>query len=209
MDIQFYGANCVKLSSKKASVVIDDNLSDLGLKSITKNGDILLFTNKHSNLKSDIKLVIDLPGEYEVSDASIQGIAARGHMDEEKQAKATIYKIIIDDIRVVALGHIYPELSESQLEAIGTVDVLIVPVGGFGYTLDSVGALKLIKKIEPKIVIPTHYDDSDISYPVTQQSLEEALKGLAMEPKETTSKLRLKPTDLLDSTQLIILERQQ
>ncbi len=65
----------------------------------------------------------------------------------------TMYKLIIEDVRVGVLGHIHPELDDKQLEALGTIDILLVPVGGNGYTLDSLEALKLIKKIEPKITL--------------------------------------------------------
>jgi L-ascorbate metabolism protein UlaG (beta-lactamase superfamily) len=118
-----------------------------------------------------------------------------------------MYKLMLDDTNVLITGHIYPELSDSQLEAIGMVDVMVVPVGGNGYTLDGVGALKLIKKIEPKVVIPTHFDDNSLSYPVPQQTLEQALKSLAMEPKETSPKLKLKGGELGDGTQLVVLEK--
>lgn len=105
-------------------------------------------------------------------------------------------------------GHVHPDLSSAQLEALGTIDVLIIPVGGNGYTLDPIGALKLIKEIEPKLVIPTHYHDNAIKYPVTQQPLEEALKALSMEPNETVAKLKVRSGDLGDLTQLVVLERQ-
>jgi len=206
MDVQFYGANCVVISGKQARLVIDNNLSDLGAKSVSKEGDVALFTFEYANPPKDAKIVIDQPGEYEVSGISIYGIAARAHIDEEGQRNATMYKIVIDDTNVLVTGHVYPELTDSQLEAIGMVDVMVVPVGGNGYTLDGVGALKLIKKIEPKIVIPTHYDDSSLSFPVPQQTLEQALKSLAMEPKETVSKLKLKG-ELGDTMQLIVLEK--
>lgn len=207
MEVQFYGANCVRLTTKKASIVIDDNLAELGLKSITKADDISLYTSPHPETALG-RLRIDSPGEYEVSDTSIQGIAARAHMDEPGQQTATIFKIIGDDIRAVVLGHVYPELSDAQLEAIGMVDVLIVPVGGSGYTLDSVGALKVIKKIEPKVVIPTHFADKAINYPIPQRELADALHELAMEPKETVGKLKFKGLEMSDTTQLIVLERQ-
>jgi len=208
MEIQYCGANCVKLTTKKAAITIDDNLSELGLKSVSKAGDIVLFTGKVGESKEP-KLVIAEPGEYEVSDISIQGIAARSHMAADEKAKdATIFKIMADEVRIVVIGHIYPELSDKQLEAIGTTDVLIIPVGGNGYTLDPVGALKIIKKIEPKLVIPTHYADKAIKYEVPQQELSNAIKELAMEPKETVPKLKLKPADLTDTTQLIVVERQ-
>lgn len=208
MDLQFYGANCVRLTSKKAAIDIDDNLADLGAKAVTKSGDVSVFTMAHGPAVAGVKLVIDQPGEYEVSDVSINGIAARGHMDEAGQHTATMYRIVMEDVRIAVLGHVHPDLSNDQLEQLGMVDVLIVPVGGNGYTLDPIGALKLIKAIEPKIVIPTHYDMPGVTYPVPQQTLTDAIKGLGMEPQEPTAKLKLKATDLSDAMQLVVLEKQ-
>ena len=208
MDIQFYGANCVRLSTKKASIVVDDNLGELGLKSVTKPGEFAVFTHQHGLPGVETKLLIDQPGEYEAAGASIQGIAVRGQMDEPGTRNATMFKIVIEDVRVAVLGHVYPDFTSNQLEALGIVDVLIIPVGGAGYTTDAIGALKLMKAIEPKIVIPTHYDDKAVKYPVPQHSLEDALKELAMEPHETTAKLKVKAGEFAEGTQLIILERQ-
>lgn len=206
MDIQFYGANCVAITHKGQRVVVDDNLADLGAKSIIKPDDVALFTGAHGEA-TNARLTLDSPGEFEVADISIIGLGARAHIDEEGKKNATIFKLVFSDINVLVVGHVYPELSEAQLEAIGIVDVLIVPVGGSGYTLDPVGALKLIKAIEPKLVIPTHYNDKALKFPVPQLELAEALKELGMEPKETTAKLRLKPHELGDITQLTILEK--
>jgi L-ascorbate metabolism protein UlaG (beta-lactamase superfamily) len=88
------------------------------------------------------------------------------------------------------------------------VDVVVVPVGGSGYTLDGVGALKVLKQIEPKVVIPTHYADKALKYEVPQASLEDAIKGLGMEVSERVGKYKIKPTELSDTMKLIILERQ-
>lgn len=186
---------------------MDDNLADLGAKSVTKPGDIALFTGPHGAVNVETKLTIDGPGEYEVSDVSIYGVRARAHIDEEDKKTATMYKILAGDLNVFIPGHIYPDLSDEQLENIGMVDVMFLPVGGNGYTLDAVGALKLAKKIEPKLIVPTHYDMKGINYPVPQQELQAALHEMSMEPKETTAKLKLKSTDLSDITQLIVLEK--
>lgn len=208
MDVQFYGANCIVMSGKHARVVVDDNLTELGSKTVSKEGDVVLVTASQGEAPSKPpKLVIDQPGEYEVSGISVYGISARAHTDEEGKKTATIYKLVLDDTSVLITGHIYPELSDDQLEAIGMVDVMFVPVGGNGYTLDGVGALKLIKKVEPKLVIPTHYDDPSLKFPVPQQPLDQCLKALAMEPKETTAKLKLKSGELGDVTQLVVVEK--
>ncbi len=206
MDLQFYGANCLGITHKGARLVIDDNLADLGAKSITKPDDVALFTGPHGSSGTP-RLSFDSPGEYEVSDISVVGIAAQAHIDEPGSSGATMFKLIVGDVSVLITGHINPELSDQQLETIGMIDVLVVPVGGNGYTVDPVGTLKLIKAIEPKLVVPTHYADKALNYPVPQQELSNALTELAMEPKETVSKLKLKHGELSDITQLVILEK--
>ncbi len=206
MELQFYGANCVSLTHKGTRLVIDDNLAEIGAKSILKPEDVALYSGAHTNPTTG-RLTFDSPGEYEVGDISIVGIAARSHIEEEGKHSTTMLKLMIGDLSILVTGHIYPELSEAQLESIGMIDVLFVPVGGNGYTVDPVGAVKLIKDIEPKIVIPTHYADKALKLPVPQQELSNALKELGMEPKETVSKLKIKPAEISDVTQLILLEK--
>lgn len=206
MDLQFFGANCISLTHKGSRLVVDDNLADLGAKNVTKSDDVALFTGAHAGTATTARLTFDSPGEYEVADISVIGIPARAHIDEDGH-NATMFKLVVGDHSVLVTGHIYPELSDDQLEAIGIVDVLIVPVGGSGYTVDPVGALKLIKAIEPKLVIPTHYNDTALNFPVPQQELSNALKELGMEPKETTTKFKFKPAEITDITQLILLEK--
>lgn len=208
MELQYYGGNCIKITTKEASIVVDDNLADLGLKSVTRVDDIVLKTVFDPKAVQQDILSINQPGEYEVSKVAIQGIPARAHMDEEGKQSATIFKLTTPEVRLLVAGHIHPDLDEAQLEAIGTVDVLVIPVGGGGYTLDAIGALEVIKKIEPKIIIPVHYADSKLKYEVPQAELAEALKNMSMEVHETVPKLKLKASDLPEATQLIILERQ-
>jgi hypothetical protein len=207
MDMQFYGANCLVFSNKQARIVVDDNLAALGGKSVTKDGDICLFTGEHGAVKGSPKLVIDMPGEFEASNVSIFGLQARAHMDEDSKESAVMYKLTWGETRVLVTGHVFPKLSDDELEEIGIVDVMFVPVGGNGYTLDATGALQLIKAIEPKLVIPTHYADKALNYEVPQAELEDALKTIGMEPKERVSKLQFKAAEATDTTQLIVLEK--
>ncbi len=207
MDLQFYGANCVSLTIKQLRLVVDDNLQDLGAKSVTKEGDVVLFTSVHSTPLKAPKIIIDQPGEYEVQGVFIYGIKARSHLDEPGKQTATMYKIMSDELNVLVTGHVYPEFSDAQLETIGMIDAMILPIGGNGYTLDATGALSLIKKVEPKLVIPTYYQDKSLNFPVPPASLEDALKNLPMETKESVQKLKLRPADMGEVTQLIVLEK--
>lgn len=211
MELQFYGANCVAISDKAGvRLVLDDNLASLGAKSVTKTGDVALVSSPDLKIElaGDPKITITTPGEYEISDVSVVGIPARAHMDEEGKRSAVMYKVTIGDISALAVGHVFPEFSEDQLEKIGEIDVMLVPVGGNGFTLDSVGALKLIRDVEPKLVVPTQYADGKLKFEVPAQTLDEAIKGLAMDPRERVAKLKLKTKELTDTIQLVVLERQ-
>lgn len=205
MDIQFYGANCVRITSKKASLVIDDNLVRNGLKSVTQKEDIAFFTEL-GHEETTGRFVIDSAGEYEISEVSVRGIAARRHIDTEGKA-ATIFSIKNGDLSIGVLGHIDGKLSDEQLEQIGIVDVLILPIGGNGFTLDAVAAVKLIKDIEPKVVIPTHYADPKVTYEVPQAELSVFLNEMGANDVEPVSILKLKKTELSEKTTVVVLER--
>jgi hypothetical protein len=206
MEFQFFGANCIKVATKKVSLVIDDNMSAYGLKPVATAKDIVLLTHDLPKPEQSY-FVIDQPGEYEVSDISIMGIAARSHMGEDKDRSATMYRIIFDGLRIGVIGHVYPKLSESQLEQLGTLDVLCVPVGGNGFTLDAIGAQHLIKDIEPKVVIPTHYADAKFNFEVPQTELDEALKNLGMEVADRLDSLSMRNFEFGEGTKLIVLNR--
>lgn len=192
-EIEYKGANGVIISSKKASVVIDPKLSIVGLKDLNVKDAVEIATEARFALNSDdAKIVIEGPGEYGVADFDIRGIAAQRHLDAESDPKiSTVYRIEAGDIRAAVIGNIYEKLSENQLEEIGIVDVLVIPVGGNGYTLDATGAATLVRQIDPKIVVPVHYADDAIKYEVPQLELETFVGELGA-PVEEVTKLKLK-----------------
>lgn len=207
MDIQFFGANCVAITTKYGRFVVDDTLALQGAKTILKSGDVALFTQSHPDSVPEAKIMIDLPGEYEVSGVNIHGLQSRAHTDNETERNATMYKLVAGDVKILVTGHIHPKLSEAKLEDIGLVDVMVIPVGGNGYTLDPEGAAQVIKQVEPKVVILTHYDDKELSFEVPAQSLDSAMKVIGLEPKEVTKKFQYKAGEGSETTKLVVLEK--
>lgn len=192
-DIEYKGGNAVIINSKQATIVVDPKTSLVGLKDIATKGLIELATEARFALKAeDARLNIEGPGEYGVAQFDIKGIAAQRHLDTEGQPLAgTIYRIETGDVRIAVVGNIYERLSETQLEEIGVVDILIIPVGGNGYTLDATGAATITRQIDPKVVIPVHYADSALSYEVPQDPLELFVKELGA-PVEEQPRLKIK-----------------
>jgi L-ascorbate metabolism protein UlaG (beta-lactamase superfamily) len=192
-EVDYKGANCVVISTKKGTIITDPKLSLVGLKDANLKDSIELATEARFALNAEnARLNIEGPGEYGIADFDIHGIAAQRHLDSESDPKtSTIYRIEAGEIRVALLGNIYEKLTETQLEEIGVIDVLIIPVGGNGYTLDATGAANLTRQIDPKIVVPIHYNDSALKYEVAQGDLETFLKELGA-PVEEAPKLKLK-----------------
>lgn len=193
-DIEYKGANTVIISTKGAKIVADPKLSLVGMKDIQVKDAVEIATEERYIINNDeAKLIIDSPGEFGVADVNIKGIATQRHLDAESEGNnSTIYRISIGDSRIGLIGNIYEKLSDEQLEELGVIDVLIIPVGGAGYTLDATGAANLVRKINPKVVIPVHYADKDLRYEVPQDSLEAFVKEMGVKP-ETVQKYKVKP----------------
>lgn len=190
-EIEYKGANCVVISTKKGTIITDPKLSLVGLKDANTKDVIELATEARFALNNEnARLNIEGPGEYGIADFDISGIAAKRHLDADGKA-STIYRIEAGEFRVALLGNIYEKLTEQQLEEIGLIDILIIPVGGNGYTLDATGAANLTRQIDPKIVVPIHYADSAIKYEVPQGDFETFAKELGGTVEEAP-KLKLK-----------------
>lgn len=206
MDIEYKGANCVVITTKKTSVVIDPKLSTVGLKDILPKNAVVIATQADFLVSGDDAVVVDRPGEYEVRDISIVGSAAERLIDHDKSLNATVYRVTIGDVRFAVIGHVATPLTEDQLEALGVVDVAIVPVGGSGYTLDAHQAVAAVRQLDPKVIIPTHFADKAIKYEVPQMELEPFLKELSAPQHEKTAKWKVK--GLLPETLTVVeLER--
>lgn len=168
MDIEYKGANCVILKTKTDIVVVDPTNS-VGVRDFGA-GSVILWTD--DSFESDTKqsgFIVDMPGEFEHGGVSVRGVAVKRHIDQDGK-RAVVYKVSIAGVRLAILGHIDAPLDEKTLEAIGVVDVLILPVGGGGYTLDGKDAVDVIRQISPRVVIPTHFEDG-VLYEVPQESL--------------------------------------
>lgn len=207
MDISYKGGSSLAISTKKTTVLVDPNVSMLGLKNPVATDAVELVTD-HKYAIDGARLLMDGPGEYEVGDFSIQGIAARRHTDaSDARPEVTVYRIETSEFRVGILGHIQSKLSDDQLEALGVLDILILPVGGNGFTLDPHDAGLLARQIDPKVIIPIHYEEAGVKYEVPQLPLEQFTHELNL-PLETVDKYKLKnAASLPEVLSVIVIKR--
>jgi len=204
-EIEYKGGNGIVIATKKTTAVIDPKLSLVGLKDLAVKEAVEIATEERFAVNGkDSQLAIEGPGDYELGDFSIRGVSATRHLDTESDEKiSTVYRIEVGEARIALIGNIAPKLSEEQLEALGVIDILIVPVGGNGYTLDATSAAGIVRQVDPKVVIPTSYADSALSYEVPQDDLETFTKELGA-PVETVAKYKVKSESSLPVTLTVV-----
>ncbi|MFS8119363.1 MAG: MBL fold metallo-hydrolase, partial [Microcoleus sp.] len=166
-----------------------------------------LATQSRFGVEGSESILLNGPGEYEVSGISVKGVAAQVHSDTPDEGqRATMYRIDTGELSIAVVGHVTTPLSEEQLEALGVIDIAIIPVGGNGYTLDAHAAVQIVRQLDPKLVIPTHYADKSVKYEVEQMDLEPFTKELGV-TVETLPKLKLKNGLINETLNVTILER--
>ncbi|MFC1663712.1 MBL fold metallo-hydrolase [Patescibacteria group bacterium] len=216
MNIIWHGQSCFQIATQKAKnnqvkIVIDPFDEATGLKVPSLEADILLVTNNHHD-HNNVKAVkgnpflIDGPGEYEIKEVFVQGISAfHDNSEGKEQGENTIYIIEAEKMRMCHLGDFgQKELTPNQLEKVGQIDILMVPVGG-NFTIDAEGAAKIISQIEPKIVIPMHYQIPKVKLKLDK--LDKFLKTMGIKSFEFLPKLSIKSKDLVDKeTKTIVLK---
>jgi len=204
-EIEYKGANCVIISTKKAKLIVDPKLSLVGLKDVPIKDAVELITEHRFAVNNpDSRLLIDGPGEYGIAEFDILGVPARRHIDAESEGQvSTMYRVEVCDTRIGILGNIDEKLSDEQLEELGVIDILILPVGGNGYTLDATGAASVVRMIDPKLVIPIHHADKGLKYEVPQSELGLFIAELGA-PVEVMLKYKSKQTSLAQSPLSVI-----
>jgi len=208
MNITWYGQSYFKITGKNVTVVTDPFDAKIGLKPPRTEANIVTISHPHHdhNNLDVIKgepVIIDSPGEYSVKGVEIQGIDSYHDSNQGKERGTnTIYTIEVDDIKICHLGDLGQNLSDEQIDKIGNVDILLIPVGGV-YTIDAEQAIEVINQIEPRIVIPMHYKVQGLT--INLDTLDKFSKEMGV--SKTLPKLSIKKKELpSENTEVVVLE---
>lgn len=215
MNISYYGHSCFKITTKPYGratedvvIFIDPFDRSIGLRPPQGHADIVFISHNHydhnnaSALKDD-PIIINLPGEYSVK--GINAIGINSFHDTKNGAEKglnTIFILETEEMRICHLGDLGCDLDTKQLEEIDGIDILFVPIGG-KYTLDGKSAAELVKKIEPKIVIPMHYKTRDSLLDISDEK--KFCSSMGNCPPQKTTKISLKKRDLENKNVEIVI----
>ncbi len=209
MDITWYGQSCFRLRDRSVAVVTDPYAKAGGLKLPRLTGDIVTISHDHAdhNYAAGVKgdpFVIDSPGEYEVKGLFVTGL---GMFHDDKQGvergRNTIYTYDFADAKICHLGDLGHAPTQTQVEEMGDVEVLLIPVGG-KYTLDARQAVEVVSLIEPKIVIPMHYALPGMDTPI--EGVEAFLKEMGLRDPERLESYSVTSRRFPEETQVVLLE---
>lgn len=213
MKIAWYGQSCFKLLVKtnngnKVTVITDPFSKEIGLTPSRGGADIVLVSHDHydhNNVKavSGEPFIIDGPGEYDVKGVFIKGIYSfHDNSKGEERGVNTIYVIEAENMKVCHLGDLgQKELSGNQLDKIGEVDILMVPVGGV-YTINGSEAVQIINSIEPSIVIPMHYKVPRLN--IKLNDVDKFLEEIGVK-KETVEEFSVQKKDLTEEEMKVVV----
>jgi L-ascorbate metabolism protein UlaG (beta-lactamase superfamily) len=209
MEITWLGHSCFKIRGKQTTIITDPYSPDLGYSLGKLNASIVTVSHQHpehsftAGVGGDPRAITG-PGEYEISNVLVIGVATFHDEDRGKIRGAnTAYLIEIDEISVCHLGDLGHVLTDEQVEELGNVDVLLVPVGGVS-TIDSQVAAEIVRQLEPKAVVPMHYKTPALSRKL--EPVEAFLKEMGADNITPQAKLSLTKSSLPISPQVFLLE---
>ena len=164
MKLTWHGHSCFALTGAEGTVVFDPYapkyVPGLALPALTADAVICSHAHKDHGYAQAVKLsggtprfgVTQLETFHDDKNGTLRGLN-------------TVTAVDMEGMRVVHMGDIGHQLSDGQLESLGKVDVLMIPVGGY-YTVDAPAAIKLVNSVKPRIVIPMHYRGEGFGYNV-------------------------------------------
>jgi L-ascorbate metabolism protein UlaG (beta-lactamase superfamily) len=212
MRVKWLGHACFLITSRDGLRLITDPYAvggGINYSPINEAADVVLVSHGHDD-HSNISTVKGKP-EVVRSDGIkttkyIQFKGVTTYHDEAKGGQRglnTIFCFTIDDIKLCHLGDLGHVLNREQINEIGAVDIIFVPVGGF-FTIDASAASQVCDQLGPKIIIPMHYKTPKCTYPIA--GVEDFLKGKNNVKRIDNSEVDFELENLPVTAEIVILQ---
>lgn len=211
VEVLWHGHACFEARGKDGVVVMDP-FRGIGLPEPEAEADLVLCSHGHGDhshhgpVKAEGgEVLLGFVGSKKVGGVEVKGIATF-HDDSQgsRRGRNSVYVFTFDGIRFCHIGDLGHDLSSSQVEAIGEVDVLFVPVGGF-FTIGPEKAWGTCLKLKPKLVFPMHYRMEGMS-PMFNRlyTVEDFLKGKENVKRLEGRSLTFKKADLPKEMTIVV-----
>ncbi len=212
MEITWYGHSCFRITERNLATVVTDPYDPraVGYSALKLKADIVTVSHTApghdfvSAVKGD-PYRIGGPGEYEIGGVFITGVQTNGHArNDPEKPRNTIYLIEYNGVNVLHLGAIDRVPTQTEVESLGPVNVVLVPIGG-GEGLNAAKAAEVISLLEPNLVVPMHYATPDSSIeldPLSKFLKEMGLTGVVNQPSLKITSVNALP----EESQVVVLD---
>ena len=214
MEITWYGHSCFRLTERNYATVVTDPFDSkaVGYAPLKLKAEIVTISHdasghSHSDAVKGATHGLTGAGEYEIGDVFITAVQTAGGGKKNKgQSRNTLYVFDYDGITVAHLGDLQEVPTQSEVEALGTVNVLLVPVGG-GISLNAAKAAEVVNLIEPNLVVPMDYSTPHTKLKL--DSLNKFIKEMGLGKIDAQPSLKVTRSGLPDETKIVVLDYQK
>lgn len=210
MEITWFGLSCFRLTERGLATVVTDPYDHniAGFSALKLKGDIVTVSHDAPghNFTAGVKgyeHLITTPGEFEIGGVFITGVQTNGVKRAADEKRNTLYVFDYEGVTVAHLGDLRRVPSQTEVEALGTVHVALVPVGGGG-GLNAAKAAEVISLLEPGYVIPMHYGTPDCALKLDK--LGKFLKEMGLGEIAAQPTLKVTRSSIPDETKVVALE---
>ncbi len=210
MKIKWLGHASFMVTSETGTKIITDpyvTTENLNYGEIKESADIVTVSHEHGD-HSNVSGVRSNP-EAVRGTAKVKGIEFKGiptyhdNTGGSQRGKNTVFYFAVDGIRVCHLGDLGHPLNDKQTAELGSVDILLIPVGG-NYTIDAKVASQLCDRLKPKVIIPMHFKNNKCTFPIA--GVDEFLQGKEGVSRLDASEVEFKQGELPATTQIMVLK---
>lgn len=213
MEITWYGLSCFRLTERNLATVVTDPYDSqvVGYEPLKLRADITTVSHQapghnHISAVKGNSHLITTPGEFEIGGVFITGIQTNGvSKHEADEPRNILYVFDYDGVTVAHLGDLRRVPSQTEIEALGTVHIALVPVGGGG-GLNSAKAAEVVSLLEPGFVIPMHYGASGSNFKLAP--LSKFLKEMGLGDISPQPSLKVTKSMIPEETRVIVLDHQ-
>jgi L-ascorbate metabolism protein UlaG (beta-lactamase superfamily) len=210
MEITWFGLSCFRLSERGFATVVTDpfdhNVAGYGPLKLKADIATVSHDAPGHNYVSAVKgrtHTITGAGEYEIGGVFITGVQTNANTKRDAdEPRNTLYVFDYNGVNVAHLGDLRRVPTQTEIEALGSVHVALVPVGGGG-SLAAAKAAEVVSLLEPGIVIPMHYQTADSN--VKLAPLSKFLKEMGLGNIEAQPSLKITRSTVPEETRVVVL----
>lgn len=212
MEITWYGHSCFRLTERGMATVVTDPFDHkvTGYKPLRLKANIVTSSidtpgHNHIDAVKGFSHHLSGPGEYEIGGVFITAVRPKSQKESDKETTNTLFVLDYGKVTVAHLGDIKQVPNQTDIEALGNVNIALVPVGGGG-GLSAARAVEVVSILEPGIVIPMHYSTPATNLKLTPVS--KFLKEMGVGNIESQPSLKITRAITPGETSVVVLDFQ-